>query len=258
MTVTVSVKMGQPIRGATLQPVVEATTTYRQAKKDQTDSAARLGNLRAEIKQLRDRIARRAEEGGDIAPLEVSLKRISAQVAMGEAALGTATEAFRVAHVNLLMQDHTLTHYREAVRKQLRLAQMSEDENQEAIHADMQGTLDLISELVMGRAAAVFAREIQARDGATPGIQSLFDRADSEPIGAYLDGDQTVLPLVHEGDGIISTARGPLGRIPFSYERGVVFADGYLALNSRWYVAPRVTAREHTGYLAAYSILVED
>ena len=240
-----------------MHPVAEATTTYRQAKKDQTDSAARLGNLRAEIKQLRARMARRAEEGGDVAALEPSLERISAQIAMGEAAFGTATEAFHVAHMNLLMQDHTLAHYRESVRKQLRLAQMSEDENQEAIHADMQGTLDLVSELIMGRAAAVFAREIQARDGATPGIQSLFDRADLEPIGAYLDGDQTVLPLAYEGDGFISTARGPLGRIPFSYERGVVFADGYLAMNSRWELAPRVSTREHTGYLAAYSILVE-
>lgn len=231
----------------------EVTTAYRQAKKAQADGAAHLGSLRSEVRQLARRIEDGKGQGRDTSILESCLARVQEQLRQGEIRFNVTMNAYRVSHVELLMQDSTLSHYAVSASRQKRLADLSDDETERAIAEDMQATLELVRGLT--RALAAMSLEGSSRGRAE--LADLFAAAEAAgSVGAYRDDTGTIHEIHCDDDGqMASPTAGPLGQIPFTYERGMRYRDGHLALKSSVRLERMVTPCTHTGYSRAYSVL---
>lgn len=235
-----------------MQRTAEVTAAYRQAKKAQADGAAHLGSLRSEVRQLTRRIEDGKDQGRDISMLESCVARVQEQLRQGEIRFNETANAYRVSHLELLMQDSTLSHYAVSTSQQKRLADLSDDETERAIAEDMQATL----ELAHGLAKALAATSLEGSARERGELADLFAAAETGGgFGAYRD-DAGIIHEVHCGDDgqLASPTAGVLGQIPFTYERGMRYREGRLALNSSVRLERMVTPCIHTGYSRAYSV----
>lgn len=253
----VSVRAASRHLGGNTMDTEQVTARYRAAKKRHADLACRVGALRSEIASLESRASQHKRSGRDIGPIKIVTTRTSSKLQVAEADLSEAANDYRVTHVEMLMTPGPQRHYIDAISRQRLLAQISEDDNEDAVLGAMKSTLALILTLVAYRAAAhEWARQSEVDPEMRHLDAELRAAAATVPTGVFRSAHGSVLEVTHAGGGTLRTLDGTLGQLPFDYIPGATFQGGHLMLNEDVRLARQVDAADPTGYAAARSVMV--
>lgn len=235
----------------------DATATYRGAKKTQAVAAIRVGALESEIASLASRKVQLQRTLRDTAQLDLVITRTTDKLATAERDFEEARDAYRVAHLELLMTPGPQRHYVDSISKQRLIARIAQDDNETAILMAMQNTLALVMAMIIQRENAHTWKINAAQDPETGDALTEMESAAAQAgAGIYRSPRGAITEVTRLSDGQIGTPRGPLGPIPYFYVPGAPFANGHLMLNNALRLQRKVDPAEPTGYAAARSIIV--